>query len=74
MTVTEEQVEGYIKFPCCPSEKKIVYGGCRGIVSDKCPNCHKFAKFDLDAMTSWRVSAARGAVSKLNNRICRSSR
>ncbi len=68
-----EQVKGYITFPCCASEKKMVYASGRGRVSDKCPRCGKFAMFDLDRMRSWPTGALKGIVCKQNNRKYRPS-
>ena len=41
-----EKVTGYISFPCCKKQKKILYGYPTGQVSDMCPRCKKKAMFD----------------------------
>ncbi len=69
----QEAIKGYIPFPCCPSEKKMVFISGQGRVSDKCPKCSKFATFDLDKMVSWNSKALRGIVNKQNNRLYRLS-
>lgn len=59
--VTGCAVKGMIPYPCCPKEKVIVYLDAHGQVSNKCPRCGKFARFDYDRMTATEVSACRGA-------------
>lgn len=74
MAMECEELKGYISFPCCPSQKKMVYASGRGRVSDKCPGCGKFAVFDLDEMKAEPAKALRGMVSKFNNSVYRPSR
>ncbi len=57
-----EVVVGVIQYPCCPTEKVIVYEGAHGKVSNKCPRCGRFAEFDYDRMDARKTRARRGAV------------
>lgn len=59
----QEKLKGAISFPCCRKEKKMVYAGARGRVSDKCPRCGKTSLFDLEKMTSRRCKPVRFATS-----------
>ncbi len=68
-----EKIKGFIPYPCHDSEKKMVFASGHGRVSDKCPKCGHFAIFDLDKMESYKSKAAKGAVSKENNKIYRLS-
>ena len=54
-----EKVTGYISFPCCKKQKKILYGYPTGQVSDMCPRCKKKEMFDLDRRVSWNIEAVR---------------
>lgn len=63
-----EKIKGMIPYPCCPSEKAMVYEGSTGRSSYKCPRCHKFAIFDYDKMKSYPAPAARGAVNRFSDR------
>ena len=54
-------VRGMISYPCCPGETVMVYQNAHGQVSNKCPRCGKFARFDYDRMTATAVRACRGA-------------
>lgn len=74
MVIECEELKGYIAFPCCPSQKKMVYVSGRGKVADKCPKCGKFAIFDLDEMKAELTKPFRGVVSKFNNSVYRPSR
>ena len=55
----------YIPFPCCRKEKQAVAEGTRGFISSKCPNCGKFAVFDLANRKAYPSSALRGMVDNL---------
>ncbi len=59
------QIKGYIEYPCRCNTKLLVYEGTVGIISGRCPNCQKFAEFDLEKMTSRPCQAAQGVVQKL---------
>lgn len=61
-----EELKGMISYPCCPKEKIMPYISARGVISNKCPKCGKFAMFDLDLMTSWQAKPVRGAAHKFN--------
>ena len=54
-----EKVTGYIPFPCCKKQKKVLFGHPTGQVSDACPRCKKIAMFDLDSRKSWNIEAVR---------------
>ena len=55
------RVKGMIPYPCCPKETVIVFLDAHGQVSNKCPRCGKFARFDYDRMTATAARAFRGA-------------
>lgn len=61
-----EELKGVIPYPCCPKEKIMPYAGARGVISNKCPKCGRFAMFDLDLMTSWSAKPARGAAHRFS--------
>lgn len=61
-----EGLKGMIPYPCCPKEKIMPYASARGIISNKCPKCGKFAMFNLDTMKSWQTEPQRGAAHKFN--------
>lgn len=54
-----QAVKGTIIFPCCKSEKVVVYRGSSGCCTVKCPNCGRISIFNFDKMASETVSAAR---------------
>ena len=58
---SEGSVKGMIPYPCCPKERVMVFRGAHGRVSNKCPRCGRFARFDYDLMTASEVRAVRGA-------------
>ena len=63
------QLRGFIPFPCHKQQKKLVFYGASGIVSDKCPQCGGFALFDLDRMRAENFHPLKGAVSRINNEL-----
>lgn len=63
-----EELKGMIPYPCCPKEKIMPYVSAKGIISNKCPRCGKFALFNLDTMKSWQAEPQRGAAHKFNNK------
>ena len=67
-TVSDCAVKGMIPYPCCPKETVMVYLNAHGQVSNKCPRCGKFARFDYDRMTATAVKAYRGASQKYKSR------
>lgn len=66
------KIKGIITYPCCSQEKIVVYEDTGGWTSNKCPNCGKYAMFDFEHMTAWKISAVRGVTQnrqKNNKRI-----
>lgn len=59
--ISMDVVVGVIQYPCCPTEKVIVYEGAHGRTSNKCPRCGKFAEIDYDRMYARRSRPCRGA-------------
>ncbi len=60
-SISDCRVKGMIPYPCCPKETVIVFLDAHGQVSNKCPRCGKFARFDYDRMTATAARAFRGA-------------
>ncbi len=68
-SVEEGEVKGMVAHPCHPKEKIVVYFGCTGRASVKCPMCDTFTLFDYDNMSAKKVSAVRGAAHKYKMKI-----
>ena len=58
--IDTDRIKGCIGYPCCPKEKIVVFIGSHGGTCDKCPNCGKFARFDLDNLISVPTPPIRG--------------
>lgn len=56
----EHEVKGIIKFPCCTTEKIVVYKNSSGHGAIKCPRCGRFSVFNFDEMTAETVDEKRG--------------
>ncbi len=65
----ESRIRGFIPYPCCPQQRKLVRDDAHGHVTDVCPRCHKYVEFDLDAMNAKKVKPCRGAMERLNTVI-----
>lgn len=62
------EMRGMISFPCCSSEKIVVYEGSTGHSSIKCPHCGKYAIFNFNKMTAETITAIRGASQRWKNK------
>lgn len=51
--------KGTIVFPCCKTEKVMVFNGSSGRCAVKCPNCGRVSSFNFDKMDAETVSGAR---------------
>lgn len=60
------KIKGMILYPCCKSEKIVVYEGSSGKCSIKCPRCGHYAVFDYDNMDSNPGQTLRGIAHELN--------
>ena len=60
-----DSLKGMIQFPCCTNNKALVHKGASGKASIPCTRCGKYILFDYDIMTASIISAAKGAVHKL---------
>ena len=73
MSTSAVKLKGYIKYPCHPKEKVMVYVSSHGEISCKCPRCDRIWIINSDFMTAIPGKPLKGAVSKQNNRIYRLS-
>ena len=57
MEQEEREVAGRIRCPVCAGSELVVFGGARGYISLRCPNCNRFVLYDLDNMTARKYHA-----------------
>ena len=73
MAKDEEEIRGYIEFPCHPRVKVAVYEGSHGRIQCCCRLCKTFVVFDVDSMTSKIARPVRGLARRNNYLTARQS-
>lgn len=58
-SLSDHEIKGVIKFPCCEAEEIVVYKGSSGECAIKCPNCGCMSIFSFDRMTTRTISEMR---------------